>query len=295
MRLLSLCVSALAGLLVIGCSSAVPPKTAGRDPLVLSKSAPVETAERWVTEFLASEPGVASFKQVGPGEYAITTERGDELTFYLDNLVARLASAGADRALVFADYEAHLREALAADRAVEPGLGQLMPIVRHKDYLTGVQELAGADEGPWHRPLAGDAVLMLAFDSPTSIQVAPRGALLDRGLDEDAAFALATENLRRFARDLDWEREGGLRAAVLDGNYESSVLLLDDAIAALEADLGGPVAVAVPLRDLLVAARADRAEDVKILRLLIANAASDPYAVSDQLLVRREGRWEVLP
>jgi hypothetical protein len=271
-------------------SGAFAQPSAGPRSSEISQLAELETAEAWAREFLSSEPLIASFEQTGPGEFTATTASGEELRLYLDNLVGRLSSAGASRAEVLADYEAKLRETLATmEEAATPGLESLMPVLRHRDYLANFGNVE-----PPHRVLAGDVIVMLAFDSPASIQILSDETFGDLGMDKEAAFSRATENLRRFARDLDWDREGALRAAVLDGNYESSVILLDEVIDNLEADMGGPVAFAVPLRSLLVVTRADRPRDVAALRELVAVAVQDPYPVSAEVFVRQEGSWEVL-
>jgi hypothetical protein len=238
---------------------------------------------------------VLSYEQVAPGEFVINTASGGQVSLYLDNLVGMLAGAGDRRAEVLADYEASLGETLTTmENTATPGPESLMPVLRHRDYLANFERPDGTRDEPPYRVLAGDIIVMLAFDSPASIQLASGEAFGDLGLSEEAAFERATENLRSFARDLGWETDGTLRAAILDGNYESSVLLLDEVIDGLEADMGGPLAFAAPLRSLLVVTRADRPKDLDGLRALIDAVGQDPYAVSNEVLVRREGRWEVL-
>ncbi len=290
-------VVALATAAPVAASASAQTFTPARDELVAARVVTMEAAEAWAAEFLALNPSVASFERVGPGHLAAAGPGGAEVDVYLDTLVDRLSVPGARRALVLAEFEASLYDALAGAAAPAPVPENVMPIVRHRDFLAAVREQAGApggEDAPVSRALAGDAVALLAYDTPSSIAVMSKESLGLADLSDAAAFALATRNLARRAEALTWREEGGLRVAVLDGSYESSLLLLDGVWSALEADLGGPVAVAVPARDLLVAGRADRPEDVAALRALIANAAFDPYAVSEEVFVRREGRWEVL-
>jgi hypothetical protein len=273
--------------------------TPARDELVSARVVTMESAEAWAEEFLALNPNVAAYEIVGPGHVIATSAGGGQIDVYLDNLIDRLSVPSARRGLVLAEYEAGIYDALAsAVGQPAPAPENVMPIVRHRDFLAAVLEQAGEVGGeaqaPLHRELAGDAVVVLVYDTASSIAVMSKQSLGLADRTDDEAFALARSNLARRAEGLEWRNEGGLRVAVLDGDYETSLLLLDGLWDDLETALGGPAAVAIPVRGSLVAGRADNPDDVAALRGLIAEAALDPYAVSEDVFVRREGRWDVL-
>jgi uncharacterized protein YtpQ (UPF0354 family) len=271
--------------------------TPGRDTLLTSRNVSYEEAEIWAEEFLALQPGVKGFERMGPGHFEVTTQADSTVTIFLDNLVRLMDAPRREREAALADYEANLAGMIEdADRLEEPVLESLMPVVRLASMTSGYFGADEVAEGAElvSRPLTGDLAILLAVNSPTSIAFPTTQTLVELGLSEDAAFDQALANFARFAEILDWVEEGGLRMAVLDSNYESSLILLDDVWTDLEADMGGQIAVAIPARGLLVAARADRSDDVATLRAIAADALLSPYGLSSEVFVRRNGGWEVL-
>jgi uncharacterized protein YtpQ (UPF0354 family) len=274
--------------------------TPARDELVSARVATMDQAEAWAAEFLALNPAVAAYEFAEPGHVVITTPSGAQIDMYLDNLLGRLGAPAEQRGRVLADYEASFYETLASldDRAPEADPANILPILRHTDFLTALNPAPASGEEPIdepvHRPFAGDVEAILAYDTPRGIGVMGKLSLGIDGLSDDEAFALAVSNFEAFAEGLAWREQDGLRFAVLDGNYESSVLLLPGVWDALEAELGGPAAVAVPTRSVVAVARADDAAGLARLRALIADATFDPYSVSEDLFVRRDGGWAVL-
>jgi hypothetical protein len=270
-----------------------------RDELLVSRAVTIEAVELWAEEFLSFQPEVESYEAVEPNHLVIKTRAGAEIDFYLDNLLARLSEPGAERGRVLADFEASFFASFTAALPPAPVLDNVMPIVRHRDILAAYLERAeqaggGAAEQPVHRALAGDLVEILAYDTPTGIGVMSKRSLGLEAMDDAAAFALARANFARMAEALEWIEEDGFRVATLDGNYESSALLLDRVWDELAAEMGGAIAVAAPARDFVVAARADNPEHVDVLRGLAEEAPFNPYGLSSFVFVRSDGRWEVL-
>jgi hypothetical protein len=293
----------LAGLALVvggfGVPAAAQTFTPARDELVSTRVVTMDQAEAWAAEFLALNPAIASYEFAEPGHVVATTPTGATVDLYLDTLIASLDVPSAERGRALADYEAGFYEILAGldDRAPEADPANILPILRHTDFLVAIPAPAAGDpsfDRPVHRPFAGDLEALLGYDTPGGIAMMGKLSMGIDGLTDDEAFALAITNLSAFARGLSWEADGGLRFAVLDGDYESSLLLLDSVWDELEAELGGPVAVAAPTRSLVAAARADDAASVARLRSLIADATFDPYSVSEELFVRRNGTWTVL-
>ncbi len=269
-----------------------------RDELLSVRRVSLEVAEAWAEEFLALNPDVASFQTVDPGHIVVTTASGAEVDLFLDNLMARLDLPPKEREAELAAYEATIADALVSDRAPEPDPANILPIVRHQDFLdaslAGLPPDAKDDERPLLRDFPGDAGVILAYDTPNGIAVMSKISMGIDGLTDDEAYAFAVSNFAAFAASFTWVEDGGLRFAELDGEYESSIMLLPDVWTALEAELGGPVAAAIPTRGVLAVGRADSAETIAALRALIEDAALDPYSVSEDVFVRRDGGWAVL-
>jgi hypothetical protein len=277
--------------------------TPARDELVSAKVVTMDAAEAWASEFFSSEPNVGAYKIAEPGHVIVTSKAGAQVDVYLDSLVNRLSVRDARRSVVLADFEAKMHTALATATLASrptPLLDNVMPIVRHRDFLklvlkdAGKGEGAGADDAPVHHDLAGDVAVVLAYDTPKSLAVMTKKSLGLGGKSDEEAFALALGNLARRAAGLTWREDGKLRVAELDGTYESSLLLVDRVWDDLEKALGGAVAVAVPARDELYAGRADDPEVIAALRKRIEDDELDPYQVSGDVFVRKGGMWEIL-
>jgi len=88
----------------------------------------------------------------------------------------------------------------------------------------------------------------------------------------------------------------GLWAGIAHDGYGTSRLFDPKLWEALEAQAGGPVAVALPTRDWLLAARLDDAQAIARLRTIAARiVAGEPTAVT-AALVRRDGEsWIEVP
>ena len=103
--------------------------------------------------------------------------------------------------------------------------GDLVVAVRHRDFV------AGAD-GAIVRPLFGDLVSVLMLNAPDTLSGVMASDLAEAGLDEDAAWARAMENLQPIlAGARTGEGPGGTRiVAVEDEPALGSSLLLNDTL-----------------------------------------------------------------
>lgn len=83
---------------------------------------------------------------------------------------------------------------------------------------------------------------------------------------------------------------------LLDGENESSLVLLDGVWEAfLKNQTPNGAVVAIPLRDVLMFCDAGSAEGIAAMRAKLAEMADNPKLIGKQLLLRRAGRWEILP
>lgn len=273
--------------------------TPARDELVSTRLVTVEQAEAWVEELLTLNPEIAGFEVPEPGHVVAVTASGATVDLYLDALVDRLSTPAAERSRILAEYEADVLAALAdLDRTPEPDQAAILPILRHRDFLAAAAPAPRAGEAsfdrPVHRPFAGDLEAFVAYDTPGGIGLMGKLSMGIDNLSDEEAFTLALSNLAARADGLAWDEHDGVRYAALGGKYESSLLLLPHVWDALEAEIGGPPAVAVPTRSIVAAVRADDVEGVARLRALIGEATFDPLAVSEDVFVRRGGGWAVL-
>lgn len=171
----------------------------------------------------------------------------------------------------------------------------LIVIVRPKGFT-----LAGQDplhERALNRQVAPGLFAIVAIDRPDSYAVRLGSQLRNElKMDDAALWARATANTRTH-----WSAPQGAlpdkgisEIAKVDGLASS--LLIDDAFwDSAVLTRGEPIVVAVFARDNLLLARLSDAEAVGRLRKTMAGVRDDPNGLTNDLIVRRNGHWELLP
>lgn len=83
---------------------------------------------------------------------------------------------------------------------------------------------------------------------------------------------------------------------LLDGENESSLVLLDGVWEAfLKQQTPHGAVVAIPFRDVLMFCDASSAAGIAAMRAKLREMAEKPRFISSELLLRRDGRWSILP
>lgn len=146
-------------------------------------------------------------------------------------------------------HDAHARDAImnewvkawsspVVDAMLNPA--KLLPLVRHYEYLGEHLDEAGPTlfdgtplseryEGPLFLPFCGDLILILAEDLPDQIKMVHADMLAEVGLDSQAAWEGAFDNLQQSHASLNWaELPGGnvLALSVESQHWFTPTLLL---------------------------------------------------------------------
>lgn len=170
----------------------------------------------------------------------------------------------------------------------------IYPVVRPVGALQAMQATTGTDVAKMFvsRPYISGAVLLYAIDTPRAVRFVNASDLEHAGLTIDTLDKLALSHVSRLP-PLRFEQMGGARglwAGIASDGYGTSRLFDPKFWNVLEAQAGGPVAVALPTRDWLLAARLDDPQAIAELRRVAARiVAGEPTAVTSAL-VRRDGQ-----
>lgn len=150
--------------------------------------------------------------------------------------------------------------ALAAADAQPADLGSIRPIIRPESYRADL-----ASPSPQHL-LAGDLWVLYGYDLPNNIVVVTERAREEAKLSLESLHALALDNLRRAMTNVKIDGTPSACEFSAGGDYESSLLLLDDLWVrqALEWP-AGVIAVAPTIADLYAADAGDPAAVEMIL------------------------------
>jgi uncharacterized protein YtpQ (UPF0354 family) len=175
------------------------------------------------------------------------------------------------------------------------------PVVRPENGLRAMQATIGDDTNRVFvsRPYISGAVLLYAIDTPKAVRFVNASDLEHAGLTVEALDRIALAHVSRLSpvKFQKMDEAPGLWVGTSNDGYGTSRLFDPKFWATLEALAGGPVAVALPTRDWLLAARLDNPAAISRLRTIAARiVAGEPTGVTSAL-VRSDGRnWsEVTP
>jgi hypothetical protein len=174
-------------------------------------------------------------------------ENGRQSVMHPDNITARLRTID-DPALRGAELDHFLKSLISAVNAAE-GTAAIDP-----DRLFAVlrpDSLGRAAEGA-QRPatieVVGEVALYFVIDEEASVQYVTSEMAAESDLD---LAAVAEANLDRKMGDLQWEGDGDIRLALLDGFFESS-LVTSARFRAAAAEWAQDPVYAFPARDLML-------------------------------------------
>jgi uncharacterized protein YtpQ (UPF0354 family) len=175
------------------------------------------------------------------------------------------------------------------------------PVVRPENGLRAMQATIGDEvkSAFVSRPYISGAVLLYAIDTPKAVRFVSARDLEQAGLTVEALDRIALAHVSRLSpvKFQKMDEAPGLWIGILKDGYGTSRLFDPKFWDTLEALAGGPVAVALPTRDWLLAARLDDPAAISRLRTIATRiVAGEPTAVTSAL-VRRDGlSWsEVTP
>ena len=164
----------------------------------------------------------------------------------------------------------------------------IYPVVRPTNGLQAMQATIGGDVARMFvsRPYISGAVLLYAIDTPRAIRFVNSSDLEQSGLTIDALDKIALSHVSRLTPLTFSQMSGspGLWAGLANDGYGTSRLFDPKFWDTLEAQAGGPVAVALPTRDWLLAARLDNPQAIARLRTVAARiVAGEPTAVTSAI------------
>ena len=233
-------------------------------------------------------------------EIHLTTSIGP-LTVYLDRVRGECRKRPDDCGATVAQLVTATLATSSSPDSMKFDPEQLYPVVRPLTGLQAMQATIGGDITRLFvsRPYISGAVLLYAIDTPTAVRFVNASDLKHSGLTIEDLDRIALAHVARLAPPKLEQMRGapGLWASISNDGYGTSRLFDPKFWDTLETRAGGPVAVALPTRDWLLAARLDDPTAIAQLRGVAARiVAGEPTAVTSAL-VRRDGQsWvEVSP
>jgi uncharacterized protein YtpQ (UPF0354 family) len=251
---------------------------------------------------------VAAFKQENPkldptikaeSEILLTAPIGT-LTVYLDRIRAECTKRPEDCDSFIKGFVHSTATTAVGPDYMKFDVENVYPVVRPEGLLREMRSKVGNDASHLlvSKPYVSGAVLLYAIDTPKAVRFVSAADLDAAGLTVGALDKLALAHVSRLPplKVEPTSKERQLWAALATDGYGTSRLFDSKFWDALEARAGGPVAVALPTRDWLLAARLDDQQAIAQLRTVASRiVAGEPTAVT-AALVRRDGNgWREVP
>src|SRR5262245_56181022 len=229
----------------------------------------------------------------GELQLSIKKAEGGEQTLFLENAYKDYAVDPAR----FGDIVERFAGAIPQGRA--PAVldrARIVPVIKDRQWLVDYRNTLKA-QGYEQEPLAesynNELVIVYAHDEPKRMRYLM--AHEDVGVERDKLRELAVANLRRILPKIEMGIVGDVSIISAGGDYDASLLLLDDIWSGGQIKVSGDIVVAIPARDVLLVTGSRSRNGLKTIRELAAKyVASEPHRLIDTLFVYRHGRFTTL-
>jgi hypothetical protein len=242
-------------------------------------------------------------KIVSIDELEVTGAGEGEIQMYLGNVYRQYLSDPASLDEVIGRFVGLAVSAKAAEAEDAPlALADLRLLIRPAGFLEEVRKMRARSGKPVQpgdlqvsRPLAGDLVVLLGLDHPQSYSYPPQ-ATVEETIPSADAWTRALANTAAVVGRIRTETlRDGVSMITAESGLAPSLMLLDEvwARAPLKGQ-GDPIVVVFSRTALLLGHEGDPASIDALLGILKAEQAfAGNDLVSDQLFIRRNGRWQV--
>jgi uncharacterized protein YtpQ (UPF0354 family) len=223
---------------------------------------------------------------------------GRTLTAYLANAYKDYSADPARLGeLVKAHVVAWSRPAAGAPASTAAALdrSRIVPVVKDRQWLAdlhGTLKARGVAQPPEFlvEDFADELIVIYAEDDPNRTRYLTTAEIdMDRG--ELRKLALA--NLERILPKIEMRNHDDVFSILsAGGDYEASLLLLDDIWSGGQIKVKGDIVVAVPARDVVLVTGSQNRKGLQVVRAMAADlAAKGPHRLTTTLFVYREGRF----
>jgi uncharacterized protein YtpQ (UPF0354 family) len=170
---------------------------------------------------------------------------------------------------------------------------RIIPVIKDRQWLDELHNTLKA-KGVAQQHLADrfndELVIVYAQDDPNRMRYLTTQE--DFGLSREELRSLAIANLKRVLPKIEMGRVGDVALMSAGGNYEASLLLIDDIWSSGQIQVNGDIVVAIPTRDTLLVTGSRSRSGLKLVRELTAKfKAQGPYELTDTLFRYRDGRF----
>ncbi len=232
---------------------------------------------------------IESAHMVQPLYVVVKSVQGNERDVYLGNIYRNLSHDPKRRAVQVMAFVEAIAPYMEPEEITVNHRGLVLPVIRHESYLgIGDQVTLVAD------PFLADMRVFYVLDWPNRTEFMSEDHLALMELSREELRALALQNLAMRVERVALKRVDDMVLVGFDGNYETSLLLLDSMWQRFSDESMGVVTAAAPARDVLIYTSSSSPESIATLQDIANRFAEEGgYAISSQLIEWVDGAWRV--
>lgn len=170
---------------------------------------------------------------------------------------------------------------------------RIVPVIKDRQWLVDLHKMhkaQGKDQEHLSDSFNNELVIVYAEDDATRMRYLTTSE--DIGVGRQELRALAIENLKRILPKIEMRGDDHVLLVSAGGDYEPSLLLIDEIWTGGQVKVNGDIVVAVPARDVLLVTGSRDRTGLKHVRELAAKfVAQGPYGLTETLFVYRNGRF----
>lgn len=233
---------------------------------------------------------------VEPLQIKVDSEASGEHTTYLDNAYGLYKRDPQAKDEIIRNYVVSSLETFTADTA-PVDRSRVVPVIKDRAWLEEIRQVAqskGAKKplDQIYDALNGELVILYAEDSEKSIRYLTADDVKTLGVAKKDLRKLATQNLRKMLPKIERHEGNGVYMLTAGGNYEASLLLLDEIWAGKSLKVKGDIVVAVPSREVLLVTGSEDARGIEKIRQVSERIfAEEPYRLTTTLFVYKGGKF----
>ena len=232
---------------------------------------------------------IESAHMVQPLYVVVKSVQGNERDVYLGNIYRNLSHDPKRRAVQVMAFVEAIAPYMEPEEITVNHRGLVLPVIRHESYLgIGDQVTLVAD------PFLADMRVFYVLDWPNRTEFMSEDHLALMELSREELRALALQNLAMRVERVALKQVDDMVLVGFDGNYETSLLLLDSMWQRFSDESMGVVTAAAPARDVLIYTSSSSPESIATLQDIANRFAEEGgYAISSQLIEWVDGAWRV--
>jgi uncharacterized protein YtpQ (UPF0354 family) len=250
-----------------------------------------EFSEIWI-ESLTNKNENLVVKEVNGLELK-TEINNEEYTHFLDNAYADYKNDPSDLDNIIENYAESSLDLFKPKKKINHN--KIVPLIRDKRYLAEIKRLNDTDTlSNIFEEYNDDLIIIYAEDNERTISQFTKEDIATLNIAVDSFKGLSISNLNTILPEIEKTGNTGLYMLTAGGDYESSLILLDDIWTKDNFDVDGDFVIGIPSRDMLMITGSNDKENILKLKNIVKDINTNgSHIVSDKLFIRENQKFVV--